>query len=248
MSSISIEDHGLVTLIRMDRGATNALNPELVESLADGVAEIRSEGRALVLAGGEKFFSIGLDLPELLRCDLAELTRFWEVFNGCCLDLYTFPRPTASAITGHAIAGGTILALMTDSRVIATGRKLMGLNEIALGLPVPLLPQLALRELLGDRGATSVVYGGQLHDSEATLKMGIVDERVLLEEVETRAVAVTSELAALPALAFAAIKRTRTDAVADAYRRRVQRKTEEFLHIWFLDETQTLLTKAAEKF
>ena len=52
-------------------------------------------------------------------------------------------------VAGHAVAGGCVLALATDLRLIAAGKKLIGLNEVTIGLPVPYLADLALRQLVG---------------------------------------------------------------------------------------------------
>ena len=90
------------------------------------------------------------------------MADFWHRFEDMVLALYTNPLPTACAIAGHAPAAGTILAIACDFRFLATGKKLIGLNEITIGLPVPFLADLMLRQAVGDRAATEIEYSGDL--------------------------------------------------------------------------------------
>ena len=112
----------------------------------------------MVLAGGTKFFSIGLNLPELIGLNRKEMAEFWERFTQTVFGLYTLPMPTVCAVCGHAVAGGNILALTCDYRIGSTENRKIGLNEILLGLPVPYLADLMLRQVSGDRAATERLY------------------------------------------------------------------------------------------
>ncbi|MCD6298770.1 MAG: enoyl-CoA hydratase/isomerase family protein, partial [Deltaproteobacteria bacterium] len=163
-------------------------------------------------------------------------------------DILILPIPTACAITGHAIAGGTILALSCDYRFSAPGRKLMGLNEVKIGVPVPYLPDLMLRQVAGDRAATEMLYSGEYIDPDKAKKIGLLDEVLPQEDVENRAIEKITELASLPGPAFAAIKANRVEAVRMAYEKNYKAKHELFLDCWFSQPTQELLGKAAESF
>ena len=104
MSTIGIESHKEVALLRLSNGVTNAINEEMVADLSEALADIRDNFRGLVLAGGDKFFSIGLDLPHLLKRNREEMDAFWQRFDQVLLDLFTLPVPSAAAINGHAVA------------------------------------------------------------------------------------------------------------------------------------------------
>ena len=106
MPKVSLEAHEDIALLRLNNGVTNAISPELVDDLTDAVKRIKNESKGMVLAGGNKFFCIGLDLPTLLRLDRPDMVEFYRRFNQAVLDLYTLPIPTACAIDGHATAGG----------------------------------------------------------------------------------------------------------------------------------------------
>jgi len=156
--------------------------------------------------------------------------------------------PTACAITGHAIAGGTILASSCDYRFLASGRKLMGLNEIKIGVPVPYLSDLMLRQIVGDRAATEMVYLGEFIEPDKALSIGLADEVLSYDKVENQALEKITEIASLPRQAFAAIKANRIEAIRLTYEKNYKVKNEIFLDCWFSSPAQKLLSKAAEKF
>jgi len=162
-----------VAVLKLNRGVTNALNLQLVSQLAENLQTVRddSDVQGLVLSSfNEKFFSIGFDIPELIKLTIDDFRVFYQVYNRICVDLYTLPKPTIAAITGHAIAGGCILALCCDYRFIAEGRKLMGLNEIKLGIPVPYPGDCILQHVVGTRNAREIMGTGEFYDPEVLLQ------------------------------------------------------------------------------
>lgn len=248
MKEVKIEEHGNVAVLRLDNKVPNAISTTTVENLSAVINRIRGKYRGMILTGGTKFFSIGFNLPELLKLDRSGMTDFFHNFNQVVLDIFSLPIPTACAVTGHAIAGGTILASSCDYRFLASGRKLMGLNEIKLGLPVPYLSDLILRQIVGDRAATEMIYLGEFIEPEKALSIGLADEVLSQDKVENRALEKITELAALPGQAFAAIKANRVESIRPVYEKNYKEKNEIFLDCWFSPPAQELLSKAAEKF
>lgn len=248
---ITTENHDSVMLVKLDRGVTNALNLELVNRLAGVLQEAKGDNNVhgLVLAGSnDKFFSIGFDIPRLIGLEREDFMVFYRAFNGMCLELYTFPKPTAAAITGHATAGGCILALCCDYRFIADGRKLMGLNEIHLGVPVPYLADCILRSAVGDRNAREIMESGDFYPPGQSLQMGMVDKVLPLEHVMPAAMEKVASLGRLPLKAFGVIKGNRVEtAVAQVMERR-QQKEEIFLECWYSHQARQRLKEAMEKF
>jgi enoyl-CoA hydratase/carnithine racemase len=247
---ISIERQDQVAIITFSRDVANALNLELVTKLAEALDGVKRdpEVRGIVLASAnDKIFSLGFDIPWLYECDREEVVRFFRFFNQTSLELYTIPKPTIAAITGHATAGGTILALCCDYRHIAEGRKLMGLNEIKLGLPVPYLPDCITRELLGMSKAREVLETGNFYGPEDLLRMGMVDQVLPLESVLPKSVEKAKELGSTPE-AFAVIKENRVEIIRDRVRERGERKTQFFLQCWFSQDARERLKQAIKKF
>jgi len=248
MSQAEIEKFGKVALLRMQNSVTNAIGPDLLADMSHCIEEIRKHFKGMVLAGGKKFFSIGLDLPLLVNFDHQKMGDFWEAFNQVILQLYTLPFPTACALGGHATAGGAILALTGDFRIAAEGRTLFGFNEVNIGVPVPYLADLILRQLVGDRIATRMLFFGQFMESGPARQAGIVDEVAPRDMVESLAIEKIDKLAAMPQPAFGMIKQNRIGAVHTAFLNNRDAKKEAFLICWFQEAVQTLLKQAAEKF
>ncbi|MEP6634832.1 MAG: enoyl-CoA hydratase/isomerase family protein, partial [Luteimonas sp.] len=132
-------DHGAIRELTLARPPVNALNPALCDALRDTVAQAVADGvEGLVLVGGPKVFSAGLDVPHLLTLeDRGALLAAWEAFFGAARALAECPTPVVAAIAGHAPAGGCVLALCCDYRVMASGPFRIGLNETQVGLAVP---------------------------------------------------------------------------------------------------------------
>jgi enoyl-CoA hydratase/carnithine racemase len=251
MNLLEINRYDEVVLARLNHGVTNAINLEMVYELKETVEQVRSDSavRALVFASAnEKFFSIGFDIPQLFAFSQEEFKSFFRAFNQVCLDLYTLPKPTVAALNGHAIAGGCILALCFDYRLIGQGRKLMGLNEIKLGVPVPYIADCCLRALIGVRQARDVMESGEFFGPEATARMGMVDEVLPDEKVVELAVEKGRQLGALPAAAYGAVKRNRVEGIQAEVTAKWDEKERFFVESWCSEEVRRRLREAMEKF
>ena len=251
MEAISIDYHGKVMLAKLNRNVTNALNVESVQELSNVLRQVESDAavHGLVLgSSNEKFFSIGFDIPELFELSRDDFRDFFRLFNQVCLNLYTLPKPTVAAITGHATAGGCILALCCDYRFIAEGRKLMGLNEVKLGAPVPYLADRLLHTLVGVRQARNMMESGEFYAPEETLDMGVVDEVLPMKELEKRAIEQAEKLGSMPGSGYGRIKRNRVEVLAADVLAREPDKEQYFMECWYSEETRERLRAAMEKF
>lgn len=243
---LDIED-GIATL-RLDNGVTNAISMALLEDVSTALNKVRTEARGLVLAGGSKFFSIGFDVPSLLPLDYEGMMEFYNAFNRVTMDIYTLPIPTVCAVGGHATGGGCILTLACDYRFMADGRKVIGLNEINLGAPDTYLSDLILRQIVGDRAATEMVYNGDLLTPEQASQIRLVDAVMSAEELETKALEKVSTLAQKSSFGFAQLKDNRVEQVRSQYEKNGPEKDKIFVDCWCRPETQELLKEAAKKF
>lgn len=248
---ITVDYRDNVAVVRLSRGVTNALNLELVNQLADALERIEHDPNVCGLVLGtssDKFFSIGFDIPQLFDLTRKEFELFYRAINRTCLALYTMPKPTVAALTGHAIAGGCILALCCDDRYIAEGRTLMGLNEIKLGVPVPYVADCVLRDLVGIPNAREIVDGGEFYATEASLRMGIVDQVLPLEQVVPRSIEKVKSVGASDQEAFAQTKHVRVAAIEAQVLARQEEETQLFMERWYSDEARERLREAMEKF
>lgn len=248
MSLIIRENRENIAVLTLNNGATNAISPELVDELSTIMGEVRSGADGFLLCGGEKFFSMGFDLPALLKLDREEMSAFLNSFHDLILMLYTAPIPSASVLAGHAVAGGNILAIACDFRFAANPEKKMGVNEIKLGLPVPSLADMILRQIVGDRTATPMLYGGEFITFADALINGMIDELLPVEELMQHAMEKIAALAAMERKAFSAIKENRVGEIRESYEKTGRANDRIFIDCWFSDETQTKLVEAAQKF
>jgi enoyl-CoA hydratase/carnithine racemase len=251
MSSISIEISGTIAILELRREITNAINHLLVKELAGALQDIRSNDdvHSLVLTSdNKKFFSIGLDIPQLYNLTREDFQHFYHDFNQVCIDLLSFPKPTIAAITGHAIAGGCILTLCCDYRIIAEGRKFIGLNEVKLGVPVPFPAACILPHIVGYRNAREMMYTGDFYSPEHAYSMGLVDEVVLIQQVRSRSIEKATILSAGEAHAIAEIKKSHIQPIKFQIDKYLEEKEGCFTAQWFNDDTRRNLKEAMEKF
>jgi enoyl-CoA hydratase/carnithine racemase len=235
--------HETIHEIRLARPPVNALDPALVRALREAIAQAQREGaRGIVLSGREGMFSAGLDVPALLPLKRDELRVFWDDFFGLCADLACSPIPVVAAITGHAPAGGAVLSIMCDYRVMADGAYRIGLNETQVGLAVPAAIQAALRRLVGTYRAERLMVAGAMLDSAEAKAVGFVDELVATDLVVPRAIAWIGELLALPPVAMGETRRiARADLVA-IFEESEGFRVNDILEIWYASEAQAVLT------
>ncbi|MFX0087929.1 MAG: enoyl-CoA hydratase/isomerase family protein [Candidatus Hodarchaeota archaeon] len=247
---VKLEYIDSVCIMSLNRGVTNAINLQLVKEISKKLQMAREKANihSIVLtSSNEKFFAIGFDIPELLQLNKEQFKEFYTEFNKLSLDLYTFPKPVVAALTGHAIAGGCILALCCDYRFIADGKKLMGLNEIKLGVPVPYVADCILRQLVGLFRAREITDIGDFYLPEKLMQLGLVDEIFPINDLVKKSVE-KARLLGVSQEAFNIIKRNRVEILASMILESLTEKEIAFIECWYSSESRKLLQEAVEKF
>jgi enoyl-CoA hydratase/carnithine racemase len=241
-------DHGPVRELRLDRPPANALSPELIAALRAGIESAPAEGaRALVLSGSPRMFSGGLDVPVLIHLDRPAMSRVWRDFYAMMRALATSPIPVAAAITGHAPAGGAVISIFCDARIMAEGDFRIGLNEVQVGLFLPPVIFRAMRRLVGPRQAERLCVGGLMVPAAEALRVGLVDELVPQERVVERAVEWCQSLLALPPKAMAATRRFARADLAAFFEEGNEPEMEGVMDEWFSEETRRVMAEVAER-
>lgn len=247
---IQVEHHDKITIAKLDRSVTNALDLKLLDELGVILKKARKDAcvHSLILtSANDKFFSIGFDIPQLYGLSRNDFKVFYKTFNRVCLDLYTLPKLTIAAVTGHAVAGGCILALCCDYRIIAEGKKKMGLNEIKLGVPIPYPSDRILHHIVGYRNAREIVDTGEFYLPGRLLEMGMIDQIVTEDRVLKTSIE-KAESMDEGIEAFVMIKQNRVEEVASQIMKKLKEKEQVFLNMWYTPETRTRLKAAMEKF
>jgi enoyl-CoA hydratase len=204
-----VERQGAVAVLSMNAGKANAINPRFLDLLGGLLDELQAKPPgALVLTGDARSFSAGLDLPLLIEFGTQKLTDFIRRFSDTMLRVFALPFPVVAAVNGHAIAGGCVLALQADVRLMAAGESRIGLNEVRLGIGLPAVVVETLRCQVPARSLFSVAAEGGLFLPEEALRLELVQEVVEPSQLLERALERAAVLAALPGVAFAQVKAT----------------------------------------
>ena len=244
---IEIHEHGPIAEIRLQRPPVNAMNMAFLEAVIDAHKKtVRNKSQAIVISGKEGLFSAGLDVPELLQQSRNAMTVFWDRFFTMNMTLLRSPVPVIAAITGHAPAGGAVLAIHCDYRVAARGDFRMGLNEVQVGLAVPLPVLRVLETVVGSRTAARLAMTGELLGMEQALQAGLVDELVEPDQVIARAIEYAGTLTRLPQHAMNQTRlNSRNALIAEAHGGHGSGIDPDAIRAmaehWFSDETQAAL-------
>lgn len=239
------ELHGIHRVI-LDDGA-NALDLPLMAALRDAVADLRRRGAPpMMLASSHPaLFCPGWDLKQLAAADRGRVWATLGVFNALILEVFSYPGPTAAAITGHAVAGGCLLALACDLRVMALGRPRLGFAELNLGVPVPAGSLRMLRSRCSPLAIDEALLRGEGCTAERARELGLVHR---IEPVEQVVVTVDRELSRLttrPARGYAATKELLFGEAWRAMRAGFAAEDELFLDCWFSAEAQQRVNELA---
>lgn len=234
--------HDAIVELQLARPPVNALNLELLQQLRAAVEDAPAAGaRGIVLSGAPGMFSAGVDVPALMGRERSEVHAFWREFFAVCAALARSPVPVVAAITGHSPAGGAVLSLFCDYRVMAEGPFKIGLNEVQVGLSVPDCIQLALRRVVGTYRAERLLVAGAMIESSQALACGMVDELTGVEQVSTRALHWLRELLALPSHAMLATRALARADLTEAYADVDALPLDAFVDGFFHPQTQTVL-------
>jgi len=232
-----------VATLRIEGGKANAMTPELLDTIERTVDDFeRSPARAAVLTGYDKYFSAGLALPALVDLDRPAMKAFIERFSRAMVRVFRCEKPIVAAINGHAIAGGCVLALMCDVRVIVADDTVrIGLNETQLGIGLPAIVLEPLRAQVPASSLVQLAIGGALVSPREALALGLV------HEVGGDAHAIAARYAAVPPAAAAQVKRGLRAPVLELVERTAARETEAWLDTWFTADAQERLHAAVAK-
>jgi len=239
---LDIIRHGAIAEIRLARPPVNALNLELLRTLRDSLDTVVREGaRGIVLSGTQGMFSAGVDVPALLQADRDGVRGFWREFFGTGCTLAQSPVPVVAAITGHSPAGGAVLSLFCDYRVMADGPYKIGLNEVQVGLTVPDCIQFALRRIVGAYRAERLLVAGAMIDSAEALACGFVDETTAIDQVVTRARVWLDDLLTRPAHSMLATRRIARADLIEVWSDVDALPIDDFLDGFYHPQTQAVL-------
>ena len=208
MADLDLSKDGDVFVLRMKTGE-NRFNPDFIGAMNAALDEVEnSKGAAALVTTGEgKFYSNGLDLDWLSQQEHADAMRFLGTVHRLFARLVEFPVATCAAINGHAFAGGGMLALSHEWRVMRNDRGFFCLPELDLGMPLPVGMRSLIREKLGNQVYRETVFTAGRFAAADCIRLGIVDQAVAENEVIRAALERVRPLAAKNREALQVLKR-----------------------------------------
>jgi enoyl-CoA hydratase/carnithine racemase len=233
-------DDGLL-IITMARGKANAINSAMVDEMNAAVEDARNNAdvRGLVMASASaKVFSGGFDVKEVFEYDRETMADFFGRFIDLYEGLMRLPKPVVAAVSGHAFAGGAVLALAADKRVMAAGDFGFALNEINIGLALP--PGMIRMAIMavGPVYARELALDGKTFSPEKALEIGLASELASPEQTLEQAIRQAREMAEKPPLTFAAIKNSFIEVTGVIAPGGGRKELGQFIDHWFSAESK----------
>ena len=234
---VSVES-GLAT-VRLSRKHGNAINGELVDGLHAAFRQTASDPavRGVMLSAAGRIFCPGLDLQELISFDRPRMHDFMSRFCSAMLAAYRFPKPVVAAVSGHALAGGCLLALTADRRVLRRGAQ-VGFNLVRVGVPLPYGLALILRDSVPALRLEEVALVGRNYADEEAIAAGIAHELHGEGGFEEHCLSRLEEMASKDLQAFAITKRYLRSTTVERFEADNERLLPEFLDCWFAEQTR----------
>jgi enoyl-CoA hydratase len=230
------QQEGVLTL-RLAHGKANALDVELLDALLGELDGATEDVRAVILTGTGSIFSAGVDLFRLTREGADYVRRFLPLLSRCLRGLFTFPRPVVAAVNGHAIAGGCVIALACDARLMAQGAGKIGVPELLVGVPFPTAALEVVRFAVPPDKVQSLIYTGRTLSAAEALGAGLVDEVVAPDALLTQAQELAGQLAQVPPPAYRLTKQSLRAAALERIETAGEAQDRAALEVWSAPQT-----------
>lgn len=230
-------------IVQLDRGSSNSLNLEMFKEISQVFKELEQddEVHGVVLTGKGNFFSAGLDVIELYNYDKQKIESLFESLFEAMKTLLSFPKPLVAAVNGHAPAGGCILAICADYRIMAEGKFRIGLNEVPVGIIMPPFIFETYAYWLGKRKAYQFVLEGKLCTNEEALEAGLVDMVLAQDEVLAASIEKVKAYTKFSANTWTKSKRNMRAALLNEFTDFDTQIKQDLLTQWWSDETRGIL-------
>jgi enoyl-CoA hydratase len=235
-TDLLVEDRAGIRILAMSRGKANALSTEFASALHVAALAAQEDPaiRGIVLTSrSPKIFCGGFDLRSLAHAAPQDFERFVRVFDTLFFDLFLLGKPLVVALTGHAVAGGALLAATADFRFAAEGPGTIGLPEVRLGIHVPRHCVEAMRTTVGEQALTRWALLGETMPFSEAHTLGAIDRIVPPERLLEEAVAFAQHLGGASSEVYAAVKRDLRGSAYDKAQDVLPDGRKAFVDSWF---------------
>jgi len=203
-----------VAVVRLDDGKMNALSMTVLDGLHAALDRAQADATAVCFAGNAKALCAGFDLT-VMRGSFEEMVELVRAGGQFLMRLYGHPQPTVVAVTGHALAAGALLVLACDTRIGGDGPAKIGLNEVAIGMTLPVFAVELARDRLSKRYLTRATVQAETFDPPGAHAAGYLDMVVAVEQCEPVAIGEARRLGQLPGEAYGGTKKAFRQATID---------------------------------
>lgn len=202
-----------VAVLRFDDGKANVLSHSAIDAFHAGLDRAEADAGATVIVGRPGRFCAGFDLS-VMGAGIEGVRNLVSAGAELILRSYEFPQPVVIACTGHALAAGAIWLLGADIRIGEEGEFKIGMNEVAIGMPVPQFAVELGRDRLSRRHFGPAVQQAKIYDPTGAIDAGYLDEVVGAGQAEAAAIAAATTAAALKRGAFQLTRQNMRSAIA----------------------------------
>jgi enoyl-CoA hydratase/carnithine racemase len=249
LTKVQLENKNDIAILTLDNGVTNPIDLDLASNLIELLSNIEQESKVLMITSSNtKFFSIGFDIPSLIKMNKDEFIEFYDAFNKLCLKLYSLNIPTMALITGHCVAAGCIIAACTNYRLASKPNSKIGITATKLGLPIPYLAGNILRQVVDDPNNYDQLTSGNLYDMVWGSRIGFIDKIVETQDIIKEAEVGLNQIFSEPDQLVINRKNSKIKQVQEEYFNNKAIDTKLFLEKWFSKEVQENLHEAVKKF
>ena len=216
MSTVTTTIEDGVAIVALDDGKMNALSAEVIDALHAALDVAEAQAGSVCFRGNDRAFSAGFDLKVMQGGDRDAMMKLVNAGGELIMRVYVHPQPTVAAITGHTLAAGALLALACDTRVgVDRAGVKVGLNETAIGLPLPEFAYELATARLSKRYLTRATVQAEIFDPAGAVAAGYLDRTEPEADCVAAALADARALGALPGAAYAGTKRSLRQPLVD---------------------------------
>ncbi|MCM3876505.1 MAG: enoyl-CoA hydratase/isomerase family protein [Thermoanaerobaculia bacterium] len=249
-ADLLVEDRGGVRILAMGRGKANAMSTEFAAALHGAALRAQEDPavRGVVLTSrSPKIFCGGFDLRLLARAGREDFARFVHTFDALFFDLFLLGKPLIAALTGHAVAGGALLAATADFRFAAEGPGTIGLPGVRLGIHMPRHLLEAARSTVGEQTLTRWALLGETMPFREARELGAIDRIVPRGRLLEEAVNFAEQLGSASSEVYTAIKRDLRGTAYEKARAVLPEGRKAFVASWFSEIGQRGLASALRR-
>jgi enoyl-CoA hydratase len=190
-----------VAVLRLDDGKANALSHAAISALHGALDRAEKEAAAVLLLGRQGFLCAGFDLA-VMRAGPDPARRLVTAGAELLLRMAVHPLPLVVGCSGHALAAGALLLLAADARIGARGGFKIGLNEVAIGMALPIFAYELARDRLSKRHLARAALQAELYSPDTAVDAGFLDRVCEPAALAETALAEARRLSTLPQPAY----------------------------------------------